>query len=94
MAKEVDDNFSDDDSGSDQSDGMEMGHKMCDKVEIAEDNEEQEECNGMPLMKWNEKYCTTRHCISKEDMDKDPVMDMLKEWFGGNKPVILESWDH
>ena len=67
---------------------------MCDRAGNEEYNGEQEEYDGVLLIKWDEKHCTTRHSIAKEDMDKDQVIDTLKEWFGGNKPMILESWKH
>ena len=59
---------------------------MCSKMETKEDDEEQEECNGVPLTKWNEKCCVTRHRISKEDVDKDQVIDMPKNGSEGTKP--------
>ena len=52
---------------------------MCSGVETEESNREQEECNGVLVIKWNEKHCATRHCVLKEDMDKDQVVGMLRE---------------
>ena len=69
-AKDMEMDFSDDDSGTDQGDRTEIGFVMCGRVETEENNGEQEECNGVLVIKWNEKHCTTKCRISKEDMDK------------------------
>ena len=94
VAKDVEVDFSDDNSRTDQSDRTEIGFMMCDRVRNEEHNGQQEECDGVLLIKWDEEHCVTENSISKEDMDEDQVIDMLKEWFGGNELVILESWKH
>ena len=70
-AKEVEVDFSEDNSGSDQSNRTEIGFMMCNRVTTEANGGEQEEHGGALLTKWNEKHCMTRHCISKEDMDKE-----------------------
>ena len=66
MAKEVEVDFSDDNSRTDQSDRTEIGFMMCDGMRNEECNGEQEECDGVLLIKWDGEHCVIRHSISKK----------------------------